>query len=269
MCGLPRKRELSQWTQHLTQIHKYLWYFLRCIVLFKRPFQFLRAYLSISRPPSGVVELRDGTRIHLSSDPQDIVTVFVIFARRDYGKVGPNSSVLDIGANIGVFSLFAARSGAKAVHSFEPSRESFETLVRNVKENGLEAVIFPHQLAVTAVDGAEVAFPKRSSAFNRIGSGAVEEDCELVGTISLQTILRDKPALDLLKLDCEGGEYDILLTLDQDMVKKIRAIRLEYHLGRGKDVTAHLEHYGFACCSAKPNSEMAGTLWFRGEALTD
>ena len=54
-----------------------------------------------------------------------------------------------------------------------------------------------------------------------------------VKTVTLQTLIQkySLPRVDLLKLDCEGCEYDVLTSLDRETWMKIRAVFLEYHDG--------------------------------------
>ena len=68
----------------------------------------------------------------LSSHPHDLITVFVIFFHKDYGTIPEQSIVLDIGAHIGALSLYAARRGASKVYAFEPNREAYDVLCRNI-----------------------------------------------------------------------------------------------------------------------------------------
>ena len=97
----------------------------RAFAVFERPLEVLWCYARKQRPARGYVDTRRGLRIHLSGDPADVVTVFVIFARLDYGRLAPGIVAVDVGANIGVFALFAAASGARRVLAFEPSAESY------------------------------------------------------------------------------------------------------------------------------------------------
>jgi FkbM family methyltransferase len=54
-----------------------------------------------------------------------------------------------------------------------------------------------------------------------------------VKTVTLQTLIKKYsiPRVDLLKLDCEGCEYDVLTSLDRETWMKISAVFLEYHDG--------------------------------------
>lgn len=256
-------RDIASYVRNIPKIPKYILYVLKCLVIFKNPLRFIYAYLTITPIAEKVVELRSGLKIFLSEHPHDIITIFVVFVRKDYGNIPPHGSVIDIGANIGVFSLYAAHCGKSVrVLAYEPNSESFQYLLNNIKANHLERIIVPHRLAVTGVRSGMVRFPKKSSMYNAIIEGESATDFEEVETTSLSIMLSDIEKIDLLKLDCEGAEYDILMKSDQNVFNKISAIRMEYHLGREAEVSAFLKQYGFIRRLFKPDSEQTGNLWY-------
>lgn len=128
----------------------------------------------------------------------------------------PGMIVFDVGANIGVYSLLSADYVGKrgAVHSFEPTPNTFAQLQVNVKLNGF-ACIHLNQLAVAEQSGTSNLFLYKQNAMNSLsrqdwvgtplGQVAVE-------TISLDEYI-DAEGLDtvnLLKLDVEGAELGVL-----------------------------------------------------------
>lgn len=257
-------RDIASYARNIPRIPSYILYVLKCLVLFKKPLRFIYAYLTVTPIAERVVELRSGLRIYLSEHPHDIITIFVVFVRKDYGEIPSHGSVIDIGANIGVFSLYAAHCGkALQVFAYEPNSESFQYLLENIKANRLEQVIVPHRLAVTGGCNGTVRFPRKSSMYNAIIEGESDTDFEEVETTSLPMMLSGIEKIDLLKLDCEGAEYDILMESDQNVFDRISAIRMEYHLGREAEVSAFLEQYGFIRCHFSPDSDQTGNLWYR------
>jgi FkbM family methyltransferase len=255
-------RDVARYIRRIPEMHRYACYILKCLWMFKRPLRFLRAYLSAMGLPDGVVELRNGLTIHLSDDPDDVITVFVVFVREDYGKIPVRSVVVDVGANIGVFALYAAYRGARTVLAYEPNSETYRCLRKNSEANHLQQVITACQLAVTDRAGDRVRFPARASVYNAIMADGEKGDFEWVQTTNLQTILRDIPSVDLLKMDCEGAEYDILLSSPPDVLRKISEIRLEYHLGRAQELVAFLQGCGFKLTLSRADRETSGGMWF-------
>lgn len=233
----------------------------RCVRLFRSPWTVLSAYIRRRNPASGRVTLRDGLVIHLSGDHSDIVTVFLVFCRHDYGVVEPGSEVVDIGANIGVFALFAAWCGAARVRAYEPTEESFTCLERNVRENQLQDRVLLHRAAVVGRPTGPVWFPRRSSVFNAIGGAGADTDRQEVATVTLSEILAGGEAVDLMKLDCEGGEYDILLHSPPAVFDAVRTMKLEYHRGPQAEMMAALDRLGYRRRQFMDEGEGGGYLW--------
>tara|TARA_Y100001978_G_scaffold183345_1_gene180883 strand:- start:224 stop:856 length:633 start_codon:yes stop_codon:yes gene_type:complete len=177
------------------------------------------------------MKTKNGLTIMPSSNPHDIVTFVVVFCKRDYGKIKPGSVTVDVGANIGMFSLYALSQGAIFVECFEPCKESFNILKKNVKLNGFDKYVKFHNKAVSSEDGLLVSIPISSSPYNKATKfdfNAVTKS-EQIETISLETALRSYPEIDLLKMDCEGAEFDILPSLTPMFLDKVNEIRMELH----------------------------------------
>lgn len=140
-----------------------------------------------------------------------------------------DKTVIDIGANIGVFSLYAASLGAKTVYSVEPVKETFDQLVDHIKLCNFTDVIKPIKNVVSDIKNNTVKIsinPK--SGHNNIYT--VSDSFEEVRTITLSDILSDTGDYDIfLKLDCEGAEYDILSSVSSEDMKKVSTIAIEIH----------------------------------------
>src|SRR5256885_13682279 len=108
-------------------------------------------------------------------------------------------------------------------------------MLENIRRNGLQTVIVPHHYAVTSKSDEVVAIPKGASPQNRIAYGpASGDEYESVQTISVDDIVQREgiACVHLLKMDCEGSEYDILAGISNATFSKIRRIIVEYHDGR-------------------------------------
>jgi len=220
------------------------------------------AYLKQNSPSQNQFSTKDGLQILLSDNLHDAITVMVIFCREDYGKVTKGSTVVDVGANIGVFSLYAARCGAKKIYAFEPNIESYNVLLRNIKLNKLEDVITPFNLAVGPVDGAMVSIPKNSSPYNSTVSDKLEQFlCDEVETISLPSFITQQKItkIDLLKMDCEGAEYQIIYAMPDKNYDLITKFKLEHHLPEEQEkLESSFRKQGFK----KTKDDGISVMWF-------
>jgi FkbM family methyltransferase len=207
-----------------------------------------------------MVEFRSGLKILLSDHPHDVITVFVIFFRKDYGNITPGSVVMDVGANIGIFSLYAIYAGARKVFAYEPNSEAYQLLIENIRINQAQEAILPHQLAVTGSGEEKVKFPARASMYNAIITGETQGAYELIDTIRLETMVMQTGWIDLLKLDCEGAEYEILFQSNPATLENIKSIRMEYHAGKAGELVAFLRHHGFGRVHLDEVADRSGSI---------
>lgn len=178
----------------------------------------------------------DGLTITLRRNYGDAMTVAEIFLYDCYaGKVKLSSSpvIIDIGGFIGDFALYAVkRLHAQKVIVCEPSPQNWKLLLRNIANNGYESHIIPLNMAVT--DGKDVmmnidAPDECQCTVSAYHSGS--QALSVVPGISLSQLLRDQriDSVDLLKIDCEGGEYAILDSTPSSVFNRIRNIVFEFH----------------------------------------
>lgn len=67
------------------------------------------------------------------------------FLKSEFDKVQAGEVVVDVGAFIGWFSIYAAKRGC-LVHAFEPSPENYEVLLENIRMNGVQGLITTHRV---------------------------------------------------------------------------------------------------------------------------
>ena len=131
--------------------------------------------------------------------------------------------VVDVGANLGFFTLFCLELGARKVIAVEavpiicsqglsPNTQDFPVKVINA--------------AVLDVDDKIINILNEHVA-SRIRSGT---DGDAVKTITLKTLIKDLTDSDMvLKLDCEGSEFEILLNGERDVIRRFEYINMELH----------------------------------------
>jgi FkbM family methyltransferase len=254
-------RRPSRYLANLVQIPEYARLFWKCRRIFRHPTTVIRSYITRRPVPDGTIVLRSGLVLHLSADPLDVVTVFGVFVREDYGRVPAGAVVVDIGANIGVFTMYAVHCGARRVEAYEPSAQSFDQLEKNISANGLAGRAVARRAAVWDGSSSTVAFPRHSSVMNAVLADAGAAVHDIVPATTLDTVVADAGVVDLLKMDCEGAEGPILAAASAAALSGVHQVRLEYHLGLGDQVEARLRGAGFRTVYKwAPNAE-GGILW--------
>jgi FkbM family methyltransferase len=152
-----------------------------------------------------------------------------------------NGTIIDIGAGIGEFAIQAAAACPDCrIIGFEPFPESFDLFNKNTIENGLNNVTTV-KAAVTSVAGNLVMDTSTGNPLQY----RMQSDTSISSEISIKTITlveylyqQGIQKCDLLKLDCEGGEYDILLPLSKTDLHIFGRIVMEFH----DSLTPHSHH---------------------------
>lgn len=133
--------------------------------------------------------------------------------------VAPSSVVFDVGANMGIYSLLAARKGARC-YAFEPSTRARRLLERNIVQNGFSERITALPIAVSGSDG-EVNFYEGRSGNWGVGkifsfAGTTQRDeSYVVQSFTLDTLARRFGVPDIVKMDIEGAEHFALQGCDE------------------------------------------------------
>ena len=151
-------------------------------------------------------------------------------------SIGPDWTVLDIGGGIGDFAIYAAIQSPKTtVYTYEPTPESFQLLKENIKLNNLENVI-PYQKAIWSNNG-KLSLDTSVGEPIQYQSKRIENSTDKPATIIEIESISLEDALDstgvaicnLLKIDCEGAEYEILFNTPDETLERIERIVMEYH----------------------------------------
>jgi FkbM family methyltransferase len=141
----------------------------------------------------------------------------------------PGWHVVDVGANIGVFSLWAERLGAD-VTAFEPEPRTFASLVTNVagrRVSPQQAALVGEAARTVRLYLSELDSTRHTAMGKEIESGEPLRDFVDVPTVTLADAVGS--GCDLLKLDCEGAEFEALLRADDDTLIRAQRIILEFH----------------------------------------
>jgi FkbM family methyltransferase len=173
--------------------------------------------------------------------------------------------VIDIGMHVGAFSHLALTRGAAELHGFEPEPSNYSCAVHNLASFGVRVHL--HDRAVWRSDIAATALHFwRSTDDANAGGGTLiwDTDGPLVDAVPFDDVIEvvsdgGRRRIDLLKIDCEGAEFPILLTSRR--LDRVGRIVGEYHELRAdlprhvrlagceqftvEILTAHLERAGF------------------------
>jgi FkbM family methyltransferase len=200
----------------------------------------------------------DGLALSLLPGRGEWFTFYENLVRQDYlrglAALAEGDRVVDIGANIGAFTVLAASKVGRTgrVFAFEPDPATCERLRGNVRLNGLENVVVEN-CAVGAAAGEATFYRHAKNAYSSLMDGVdgrVQEHLESfpVPVRGIREVIAEAgPAIKLLKVDCEGSEYDIVDALDAAAAAAVQQISMEVHPVAGRSaegLQARIESWG-------------------------
>lgn len=264
-------------------LRKYSYYLLsifRLLFGFENPFLLIKIFLK--REPAGAktVRLRGNGMQFKVRGPMDIWSVKETFLDRFYEKYGfavrPGWQVIDVGAGIGDYTLYAAAAQSDIqVYAFEPFPQSYALLQENLQRNQVTNVR-TFDKAVAAASGAlilDLAGGEPLQIQSRLEEVGKSANGLPVEAFSLGDVfaLLDLDRCDLLKLDCEGAEYSILFDAPPSVLERIQYIVMEYHdqvvTYNHHDLTRFLSDRGFQV-ETFPNPVHADLGYLRAHRTT-
>lgn len=166
--------------------------------------------------------------------------------------LGPGSLFVDVGANVGIYTIWAADAGAQVV-AIEPNRDSRERLKANLELN--EYAVEVVGVAIADSEGTlrmTTGLDNQNHLLVSCGGSSVAPASEVVPARTLDALLGDR-VVDGLKADVEGAELLVLKGARQLLAQqRIRLIQLEWNreslrlLGEDRKSTAELlASYGY------------------------
>ena len=148
--------------------------------------------------------------------------------------------VIDIGGNIGMVSIYLAKKYPfLKIYAFEPVKQNYENFLKNIELNNINKdIIKVFNLAITK-DRRDVIL---TSPFNNSGASNIYNNFRGSGNIILNNDISIKSITfddifsnnniskcKLLKIDCEGAEYEILYSANVENLKNCEYMRAEFH----------------------------------------
>jgi FkbM family methyltransferase len=187
-----------------------------------------------------VIELRDGCRF-LVRTPMDVWVLKEAYLDRQYERasveIQDGWNIVDIGAGLGDFAIRAAKGRPHStIYAYEPFPESFTLLQENLRLNPRttrgNVKAFPY--AIGSQGGSmQLQLVTPEPVQHSTATENATRDSVSVRSITLDQVFAEltMTRCDFLKMDCEGGEYDILFNANAATLGKIKHICLEHHDG--------------------------------------
>ncbi len=223
--------------------------------------------------PPFLCRTRTGKVIELNTFA-DVITVWVIFCRHEYSVPKGTKVVIDAGANIGVFSIYASLKNVDKIYAIEPFPETMLRLKINIDRNNLGSIVQTIELALAGDTGT------RNMVLRGVGysqSAALLSIDNPTGTqVKVSTLADfltqiDCGEVDMLKLDIEGAEYEVFQSSSVETLRKIKSIFIEYHpssssiqnLASKERLFEKILSSGFELIRDSPFSINHGTAYFK------
>lgn len=185
--------------------------------------------------------------------------------------------VLDVGSHVGAFAThLAGTRGDVRVECYEPSPDTARFLRQNVERNGFADRIRVHECALA--DAAGTALLDDNSG-GSVHNGLVKDAHRLVdgddalgarATITVSTTtfdaaVADAPApFDVVKMDCEGGEYQLVYASSPENWQSVQRVVMEYHPVEGEswdELRTWFEKVGLHVVRHSSDRPGLGTAW--------
>jgi len=215
-----------------------------------------------------VLRLRNGLKI--IAKKEEFYSFKEILFANDYGiqNIRNNSLIVDIGANIGIFSLLVAHKFKNVkVYAFEPDPKAFSRLSKNILINQQQNSVRAFNLAIGAKKEFRDFYVNKTTtvgnSFYIENIASNQSGLIKVEVITLKDVFKmnNIAKCDFLKIDCEGAEYEIILSADSDVFSKIETIVLEYHLKGTGVLIETLQKNNFICTFVDREDQRSGILY--------
>lgn len=164
---------------------------------------------------------------------EDLTSFWSVWFGDEYRVKRQDRVIVDAGANIGAFTLFAAAHSGATILSIEPFPENVQRLRENLSLNDLSS---PRVRVLERAVSGETGEVRMSTDPNIPShSKTVRDDLEAEGSVSVSCItleqLVDQAGGDiaLLKLDVEGSEYPFLEGGSRGAMRSVQRFGVEYH----------------------------------------
>ena len=239
----------------------------KSLAIFKNPLKVFLLWKKLERNVS-LIETKSGLKFYVRPGISDIQMIKEVFYDEYYNRalsmMKNKEIVIDIGANIGSFTLRAAKNPAvDLVYSFEPFPSNYELVERNIQLNKLENKIYLSQQGIgKKKEKRKLFLGLQGNATHSLFTKSNKSIS--INIIKLEDIFRENnlKRCSLLKMDCEGAEYEIFESATPALLKKINIICMEYHPnGNPQNIKLKLEKCGFDVLVRSSNEPGIGFIY--------
>lgn len=221
----------------------------KAVIKIKNWATFFRIHAGNLKKGMHKIILRNGTVFLIRGNIFDagIIREVVIQDYYHIEQIKRGYTIVDIGGSVGAFSILAAKKAEK-VFVYEPFPDNYSIIKKNISLNKLKNVI-PFRTAVYSKNGKIKLFVEKENLGGHSLYGNSDNFIE-IKTTTLKGIFDSNhlDKIDLLKMDCEGAEYDILLNTPKSYLRKINKLYMEHHSVKGhslEQLKQLLEKNGF------------------------
>lgn len=188
----------------------------------------------------------------------DVATFWQIFYREIYRVEATDRLIIDAGANIGAFSLYALKANPHVkVIAVEPAPDSCKRLRATLRANDVESRCTLAEVALGDREGETTIELDAGSQFRRSGVPG-----HRVPLVTLDSLIPAGAEVDFLKMDIEGAEYGVVKAISPDTLRRIRRIVLEFHPQEpAKTAIDPLTSNGFKVTCFQDDGEGYGLAW--------
>jgi len=163
----------------------------------------------------------------------------------DLMSIRERDTIIDIGAHAGYFTLYASTKAKEGrIFAFEPTKQTYQILEENIRLNELENVKTTNCGVLDQVGTATLYFDEENSIGNSMFISN-NKKTEKIRVTNIGKIIEENhiEKINLLKLDCEGAEFPILMKLSKTEIEKIEKISAEVHLDLSEKKLKDLENF--------------------------
>lgn len=195
-------------------------------------------YYNLVNKPEVILTTKTNRLVKIRTNSTDLMAFTHVWLIQEYSvpnfEINRNDIVIDIGAHIGLFSIYASQfcTGGK-IFCYEPIKENYDLLTQNIKLNNLQNV-YPHNAAVSKSIEEITIYLNNDEAGHSMFFAT--ENYRKAKSTTLKNIFDDNKIdrCNFLKLDCEGAEYEIIDTTPTKYFDKIDKMIIEYHMADTK-----------------------------------